>query len=422
MEFECESLQLVSRFAGEKEQKDIFSNDDIAIEILSRLPTESTRELKCVSKRWCVLFSCPSFINANFQRFRGTISGLFVQGTFRCTDDCCGNFLDYEGIDYISIDKEQTNAVFKKCLDFLPERVVITGSSNGILLCRSFFEVNYPDHRFDRRRGNTKEHQKKIMLYVCNPLTKEWAVIQPRGKYQSGCCYGFSYDPFLSSFEVVMVQRPWLEKDPYLFKVYSSQTGKWRISKEACTLSAKDQINLHQSCFTDGVFYWLTTKHNILAFDLKQERSQINKLPGHVLFMEGREGLCLGISQGKLHYVCFNMDELVIWGFEDNKWVLKHLKPQCDMHCPLLGAHWKRRLHDFSSSHKVPNAAMHPYALRGDILFMKVLGCMCTYNIKTEEFEDKFCVFSQLESADSKIPIMLPYCKSLLSVKLTKIR
>ncbi|KAL5708438.1 hypothetical protein ACHQM5_019232 [Ranunculus cassubicifolius] len=65
---------------------------------------------------------------------------------------------------------------------------------------------------------------------------------------------------------------------------------------------------------------------------------------------------------------------------------------------------------------------MHPYALRGDILFMKVHGCMCTYNIKTEEFEEKFCVFSQLDSASTKIPIVLPYCKSLLAVKPMKIR
>nr|POE97461.1 putative f-box protein [Quercus suber] len=69
----------------------IFSNEDLAMEILIRLSPKNLLRYKCVSKRWTSLISDPSFVRIHHQRSR-CISGLLVQefkeygGNFRGDD------------------------------------------------------------------------------------------------------------------------------------------------------------------------------------------------------------------------------------------------------------------------------------------------------------------------------------------------
>ncbi|KAF9587639.1 hypothetical protein IFM89_004471 [Coptis chinensis] len=364
------------------EMKDIFSNDDIAIEIFSRLPIEDTNKLKCVY---------------------------------------CQTYFDSKVVSYISHGKEGKHATTKNILDFLPEKVVAITSCNGVLLCRSIFEECRGGHHFYLEKLKIA---KDVIMYVCNPFTKDWTILKPRGKYKNGCCYGFACNQFSSavslSFEVVMVQPPLrLGKDSYIFKIYSSTSGAWRTSKEVCTLP--DRVLSHQSCFTNGVFYWLTTNHAILSFDLKQERSQVIKLPGNaiVTLVQG-EGVCLGVSEGKLHYISFNAIVLMVWVLEDDnlrpKWSLKHSKPQLEMHHPLLEVCGGQSIYVPFSRDRA-NRRVRPYALHDDMLFMRIDWSMIKYNIRTGEFEEELCSCSELEpSITSGTPIVVPYCKSLLQV------
>ncbi|PIA43098.1 hypothetical protein AQUCO_02000505v1 [Aquilegia coerulea] len=408
-------------------EKDRFSDHDTAIEILSRLPVESIADLKCTSKRWLEIFSDPSFINAHFQRSAKAVSGLFVQGIIYCTG--CLNYVDFPIVDYISMEKEEGCHKFcQTTLDFLPEKVSIIASCNGILLCRSFFEMIYEDHC--HWRGDTKDVPMEIVLYVCNPFTKEWTTFKPKGKYEKRCCFGFAYDPYGSTlvnpaktyarFQVVMVQPPSkLGKYPYLFRVYSSQTGTWRLSKEVCYLP--NVIHPHQGCFVEGVYFWMTTGHSILTFDFKQEKSQVIPLPGPELIHGGETGMCLGVSEGDVHYVCLNKYDLMVWTLKHDisgcKWVLKHSKPAREIrHHSYNSMHMPDPLRKTDESIKTNNSIIHPYAFRDDILFMNAAYTMCTYNIKTGLIEEDLC--SSLELGNLSFPpIVIPYSKSLLGVQ-----
>ncbi|KAF9587640.1 hypothetical protein IFM89_004472 [Coptis chinensis] len=371
------------------DKEDRFSDDDIAIEILSRLPMESIYDFKCG------LHYCP-----------------------------CENYIDSEVVDYISTGKKGRHATSKNILGFLPEEVVVITSSNGILLCRSIFE-HYGSNHCSRERMKIRY---KVILYVCNPFTKEWITLKPRGKYINGCCYGFAYNAFGSvgspNFEVVMVQPPLqLGKDPFKFKIYTSTTGTWRTSKEVCTLP--DRLLSHQCCFTNGVFYWLTAGHTILAFDLKEERSRVIKLPGNAMVThKPGEGVCLGVSEANLHFISLTVVELMVWILEhDNlrpKWSVKHNKPQVEMLHPLLRG-CDRRPSYLPFCPDIPNRNMHPYAFQDDILYMRMSWSMFSYNIKTGEYEEEeLCSCSKLDAATAiatGTPIVVPYCKSLLRVQ-----
>ncbi|KAF9610946.1 hypothetical protein IFM89_025979 [Coptis chinensis] len=377
--------------------KDRFSNDDTAIEIFSKLPIEDVPQLKCVCKRWQTLCSSPSFVTSHFQNSPGTISGFFVQGHFYCI--CCERYLGLKA-----------------------KKVSIIASSNGVLLCRNFMRKSVP-HNLPW--SQKKDDPEKVVLYLCNPFTKEWMTLKPRGKYRTGCCFGLAYDPVGSSmiskgsffsFQVLMVQRPLqLGKDPYRFLIYSSMTGQWRRSKEVCALSHR--LHLHQGCYANGFFYWLTTAHSVLSFNLKQEISQVIKLPGHENM--GSDGTCLGVSEGKMHYIFFSMVELMVWVLHHEysvpKWVLKHSKPLFEMPHPSLND-FERIQNWPADCNNHPSSLMCPYAFQDDVLFMEVRGSLCAYDIKTGNMEDVYDYFEELVGFMTPLTV-LPYSKSLLQVR-----
>ena len=70
----------------------IFSNDDLAMEILSQLSALELSCFKCVSKRWKNLISDPSFLRVHHQRsqLRG-ITTLLIQQR----DDITGDHLSF---------------------------------------------------------------------------------------------------------------------------------------------------------------------------------------------------------------------------------------------------------------------------------------------------------------------------------------
>lgn len=399
----------------------IFSNGEIAIEILSWLPIESLNDLKSVCKQWRELLSHPSFCSAHFRRSAKTNSGIFLQSGHYCK--YCQNNLDVITNGYISIGKEGRYATSENILDFLPEKVVVLASCSGLLLCRNILDIWYSDHCY--HRNMLDYYPKEVVLYVCNPFTTEWATLKPRGKYENGCCYGFAYEPFgaavAPNFVVVMVQPPLqLGKDPYLIQIYCSKRGTWRAAKEVCTLS--DRLVIRQGYFTKGVFYWLTSGHSILAFDLKREKCQVIKLPDNVMDDEEILGLCLGVSEGSLHYIRCNRVELTVWVLKNNnllraqQWVLKHSKPQLEMHHEFLGIMDSRR---FPHDHELPNSYIDPYAFQDDIVFMRVQWNICTYNIKKGEFEDDLCSLQKFHASSYswQSSASFPYCKSILRVQ-----
>ncbi|KAL7584949.1 F-box protein At5g07610 [Lactuca sativa] len=176
----------------------IGSNDDLLIEILLRLPVTSVLRFKSVSKHWRSLLSQRPFTllykNASFS------PGFF--GFF-------GRSL------YIPFDDENRSTHPFRDLDFYPDPhgIRIVQSCNGLLLCRS----NEGDERVRK-------------YYVFNPTTKQFAVIP---SILGGMAVRETI--LFMALKVVCFYFP-KPDDVVKVQIYSSETGKWKISDDYMSL------------------------------------------------------------------------------------------------------------------------------------------------------------------------------------------
>ncbi|KAL2461851.1 F-box domain-containing protein [Abeliophyllum distichum] len=155
-----------------------FANEDIHINVLSRLSAKILHQMKCVSKEWKNLISDRSFIRIQLKN-REAVSGFFFQERFQWSDN------DIGFINYIPVEGEGEK-VWRTVLNFLPEKVVILSSINGLICCRSCFS-SFPPR-----------------LYVCNPLNKQWTTLQWPDLSRSSSL-SLAFDPLLEA-----AAYPWL--------------------------------------------------------------------------------------------------------------------------------------------------------------------------------------------------------------------
>ncbi|KAF9619432.1 hypothetical protein IFM89_007007 [Coptis chinensis] len=132
-------------------------------------------------------------------------------------------------VKYVNINNDQA-VVQDTILDFLPEKVNIVASSNGLLCCHRSQELG---ERVDN------------LIYVCNPA-KEYVQIQWSNGNDSHQYVALAFNPFRYPVD-----------DLANFKVVS-------MSKEVV--------------FASGVLYWLTNG-NILGFDVETEQPCFISLP-----------------------------------------------------------------------------------------------------------------------------------------------
>lgn len=375
-----------------------FFHVDIASEVLSRLSAKDLSSSKCVSKGWNSFISSPSFLCILSKRLEGEgPSGLFFQ-RFKDNVDCVSR-----PITFIPIHKNRS-FIQNKILNFLPEEVVIMSSCNGLLCCRSCI---HPIDDIYRRVRNREA--KELVIYICNPMTKEWIALKPEGCVV-GDSIGLAFYPFGSSlntrpiFKLVSIQQS--KEDPHLysFAVYSSQTGSWTTSKEVC--HCRYQIYKNNKVFVGKMFNWLTQNHHILSFDVERELSKVIKLPG-----EASSSLTLGCSEGYLHYVCVHGEDFSVWMLKDyasSKWVLKYQVTLVDIcqesYTDLTHCNVKRRL---------------LLAFHEDFLFMPMDRCLYSYNFRSRKLQ-QLCYISMLQDLILSNPTVIPYLISLTAAGVFK--
>ncbi|KAF3956922.1 hypothetical protein CMV_018003 [Castanea mollissima] len=267
----------------------IFSYDDLAMEILSRFSALELSVFKCVSKRWKNLISDPSFLRVHHQRsqLRG-ITTLLIQQRDDITGDGLSSIFSTCGPPLFKDDLRVSIMIQNS---FPANHVVIMGSSNGLICCRSRRTLEQP----------------MLVIFICNPITREWISLRPTNCHV-GRIFTFAFYPFGSSsnkasnFKVVSIQRQKCDQNSYSFVIYSSETGKWKTSMEVCHY--KDDLNENKYIHIKGRFYWLTEKQRIITFDLEEELSGVIIAPGPMLRDGIRTSACLGYSDGHLHYAC----------------------------------------------------------------------------------------------------------------------
>ncbi|KAK3001733.1 hypothetical protein RJ639_022089 [Escallonia herrerae] len=322
-----------------------FRNNDIATQVLSRLPVKSLMAFKCTSKRWNAFASDSSFLRLHSQSSKA-ISGLFAHALL----DYCA--WDNESIYYIDVDKEPS-AVQDTFLDFLPEKVVLLNSSNGILCVRSCITQSWV--RRERLRFSEKDLSKAdVVIYICNPATKEWVTVEP-DRLHEGQSFGLAFYPsglsstFGPNFKLVSLQR----------SVSDPETQEWTTSEQVCKFSSK--VHWDKICFVNGRFHWLTWNHHVMTFDVEREAAQVMKLPG---------------------LTPYESDE---WGidYSEPNWVLKHKLPLiefCRDYGSKVDIYSVLRHMEGCQPECCANDGFLTLAFEDDVLFTIMGECIVAYN------------------------------------------
>ncbi|XP_057465245.1 F-box protein At5g49610-like [Actinidia eriantha] len=378
-----------------------FAINDIPMDVLSRLPVKTLLGLKCVSKDWHRLISERSFITHQLKRAE-PVSGFFFQERFQWCDD------DIKTISYIPVKMEGTE-VQSSVFNFLPESVVLSAVSNGLICCRSCFPSPRP------------------VIYVCNPLNKEWVTF-PWSAPDKRSSLGLAFDPFKNpidkstDFKVVTVHQTASDmevededKDSYLtFDIYSSKTRTWHRSREKC--HCHHSLFKNKGIFVGGALYWLTDGDQILMFDVQNELSWLVTVPIPLVQFDSIPEMCIGESEGKLHYVLISEGGLHVWVLEDYldfTWELKYSialdameKENTEFLCNIQQRVKSRMAVDMTPW-------MDPLAFKDGILFMRVAARIYLFNMETRKLEE-LCTLSMLGPNSIISPIVLPYSMSLI--------
>ncbi|KAG9158663.1 hypothetical protein Leryth_024182 [Lithospermum erythrorhizon] len=360
-------------------------NYDMATNVVSQLPILSLHRLKLVSKQLNDLISDRAF--ARLQKIKTEpVCGLFYQDRYLNGDDYVSS------VSYVPQGKEE-NQVFKTVMEFLPEKVVILVACNGLVCCRSCF------CSLDQ------------MVYVCNPLRKEWNKIELRDP-SNVCSLALAFDPLKNPihvsthFKVVSVKK--VEGDKFLFDIYSSETGRWRNSKEICLCN--HNLFKNKGIFAGGDLYWLTDGHEIIMLNLESELTLLLKEPLPATEFTMRREFCIGESEGMLHYVLLSEHGLQLWMLEDcfaSQWGVKY-----SISLKELEAHNHGILFNLTEVLKVVTW-LALLAFKDGILFMRVSGNIYSFDFETRRAK-KLCDLSTLGAAILFPPIVIPYSLSLV--------
>lgn len=385
-----------------------FANDDIPINILSRLSTKTLHLLKMVSKDWHDLISDRSLISLQLKRTEPVpVSGFFFQEVFEwCDVD------DTESIRYIPVDVERVN-VRRNVLDFLPDHVVILSLNNGLLCCRSSFPTSHP------------------MIYVCNPLNKQWrSLMWPN--LPKDCSIALAFDPFQdpidisTDFKLVAVSRIEDEEEDdeeegeeysLFFDVYSSKTRSWTRLKECFKCS--HCLTKSRGVLANGVLYWLIDCFGVVMFDHQIEMPWLIAGPLPPSEFTATPRMCIGESQGKLHSVLISEHGMQLWVLEDRftpKWDLKFCASLEE-----LERENSEVLYSIEEKVRIGSCGctpswMEPLSFKDGVVLLRVSTGVYLYEFDTRRMK-KLCDVSSLGPKAMFDPIVVPYTMSLVPVE-----
>uniref|UniRef100_A0A0D9WDD7 F-box protein At3g26010-like beta-propeller domain-containing protein n=1 Tax=Leersia perrieri TaxID=77586 RepID=A0A0D9WDD7_9ORYZ len=291
----------------DQEEEELIGNDDLLVEILSRVSYKSLIRSKFVSRRNRIL------------RF-------------------------YDGLPAV-----EAPSLIDPSFSFLPkcECLQLLDSCNGLLLCRC------------------EKIRKEISFVVCNPTTKKWVALPDSTRYLLRPHLGF--DPVVSShFHVFDFFKKWLVNLGYVprlnknidstrisLKIYSSKTGVWSDIIDS-GWDIKIMMYGHpKSVFFNGMLHVLVVESSVVAVvDVEGKNWRTIPLPhkegsplyGAYPFHYSNK---IDISQGFLCFASTHKDDInklsvcVLDDYYCDQWTLHHTVSSMD----LFGrSRWDRNL------------------------------------------------------------------------------
>ncbi|KAF5736046.1 putative F-box protein [Tripterygium wilfordii] len=255
-----------SKFLANKNSKIYMDLKDIIREnALPFLPAKCLFRCTSVCREWQLLIRTPFFVHQQSNSFHD-FSGFFCQSQ----SSSAAFFIPLDPMAY---------GVPDPSLKFLPEPVDIRYSSNGLLCCQG--------------RTGYKAY------YICNPVTRKWKMLPKHtSDHGSDPAVVLIFEPSLLNFvaEYKLVCAFPSELDGYEFEIYSSADGSWRVSGEI--LFGTRKIQPRSGVHVGDIVYW-RCGYNIIAFDLKMERSSLLYGSGGALAaMNGK--LCSASTRGQV--------------------------------------------------------------------------------------------------------------------------
>ncbi|CAN4085438.1 unnamed protein product [Withania somnifera] len=236
-----------------------FANNDMLYEVLPKLSAKDLLKLKCVSKGWQRLMSDLSFIRIQLKKME-PLTGFFYQGRYQWCNE------DYDCISFIPISRI-TAEVHIDVLDFLPESIVILHSSYGLICCRISFPCHVP------------------VIYICNPVNKEWKVLQWPNPSRESCI---------------------------------TLLAKMKLARKEMDISlCNHNMQEKGSNCVQGTLYWVTDGDQILIFDTENEISWLIMVPPPPTQFNLKPEMCIGETEGKLHFVLLSEHGLQLWVLND---------------------------------------------------------------------------------------------------------
>ena len=237
---------------------------------------------------------------------------------------------------------------------------------------------------------------------------------------------GLAFDPFKdpidksTDFKVVTVHQTASDmevededKDSYLtFDIYSSKTRTWHRSREMC--HCHHSLFKNKGIFAGGSLYWLTDGDQILMFDVQNELSWLVTVPIPLVQFDSIPEMCIGESEGKLHYVLISEGGLHVWVLEDYldfTWELKYSIALDEMEKENTEFLCNMQLESRMTVDTTP--WMDPLAFKDSLLFVRVMARIYSFNFETRKLEE-LCTLSMLGPNSMISPIVLPHSISLI--------
>uniref|UniRef100_A0A0D9WDC5 F-box domain-containing protein n=1 Tax=Leersia perrieri TaxID=77586 RepID=A0A0D9WDC5_9ORYZ len=319
------------------EEEEMIGDDDLLVEILSRVPYKCLVRSKLVSRRWRRVISHRDH-RRRLPRYHldNTIAGFF--------------YTDYHIERYdrqwmVHRLKAVTSAEPPPLVDpsfsFLPkcELLYLLGSCNGLLLLRCW-------------KLNERKKFRTFNYVVCNPATKKFVVL-PDSTWSRTIRPYLGFDPAVSFhfhvFELVQELVDYEEGDSELdsdgdehvlgLRVYSSETGVWTdVMDSGWGININIQENNSKGVYFNGMLH-LPAKESVVAVvDLEGKNWRTIPLPhkdgsplygAHPPCASHPEGF-IDLSQGLLHFVStdkYDARKISVWvlgDYNSGQWTLQH--------------------------------------------------------------------------------------------------
>ncbi|PHT48898.1 hypothetical protein CQW23_13106 [Capsicum baccatum] len=257
--------------------------EEIIMEILSRLPVRSLLRFKCVSKCWMTLISEPYFTLKHRNRAKNDQnSQKFLVSRKDLLEDefslYCSSLSLVQRIEEVQkLDCPSNGKPWRRCkLYFCYDSLVIIGV------------FNYRD--------------KTNRLLLWNPSTRE-SIVLPDQKFsleRCWCTWGLGYDSVSDNYKILKI-----DLESYS-EILALKSGSWRLTNNYPIGNRPDLLCTESFVFVHGAFHWIDniTRSTVTALSISSEVYTEILLPEKILDLRPQvRAACFSFTEKLCVYV-----------------------------------------------------------------------------------------------------------------------